>query len=837
MKRWMIIAAIPVALLLAGALAVKLYFTGDRLRSLVVPRIESATNRKAGLGDISLSLFPSIGIEVTEFRLSNPGGTQWANPYFLSLKRLFIDVRLMPLFGGRLEIDRVVIDDPIVWFDVTPEGKKNYSSGAAAGAAAAGAGGGGRASVAGFLLSNLEITGGRIESHNRRLDTRWAVQGLTQSLRVAPAEGGGALTISGTSGVERFSYGTGSSWTIDGIPLTATEDILYRLADDRLEFTGLDVTLKDVPLKMTGSVSDLRQETMMVDMAVASPALTVEKLLSLLPAGTMKGAGDVAATGNVSFTMNVRGPSNDDVGPGVNAAFRLSDGTIRFRSLTKSITGVAVDGILDIPAGPVDAKGVGGLDVGRFAATLGASSVSGRLRVSGFGDPSVAATLRANVALDELGQYYPLEPGTALGGAVSGDVTLDGRPADPRSIRASGTMTFRNVSWSSPAMTRPVTGINGVVAFNNQAVDLKNLALGIGSSDIRLDATLKNYLSLAFGGGDGKPAAKPFLSFALKSKLLNTADISAAPDTGARPAGGAAGKQPPAGGLILPGIDMAGTVDVETLRTEKFTFTNAKGSLSMTDGVARVKEMRLDAFGGTVRTDGTLDLSSPETRPFDLKLDVNGVESNEMLSPFTTFGRYLFGTLDLTTSLKGDLNDTLGISTATLTGAGNAVVENGRLTGVPLLEKLSAFLSADHLKEVDFKNWSQSFSIADGKLNVKDLKIGGNDADITVNGVHGLDGSMDYAMHVRLPQSASASVKLPGVADQLLQFFKDKEGRLNLDFQVTGQTQSPVLKLDTRAQEEMLKQKARDEVGKKLSDPLKKAAEGLKNLFKPKPKP
>jgi hypothetical protein len=836
MKRWMIIAAVPVVLLLAGALAVKLYFTGDRLRSLILPRIESSTHRKADIGDISLSLFPSIGVEVTGFRLSNPEGTAWPNPYFLSLKSLFIDIRVMPLFGGRLEIDRVLIDEPVVYLDVTAAGKKNYSAGGAAGAAADTVPGAGGERAGAFLLTNLEVTGGRIEAHNRRLDTRWTIDGLKQSLRVEPVEGGLALSISGASGIERFSYGTGSSWTINEIPLDATEELVYRIGDDRLEFTSVKMTLRDVPLKLTGNVSDLRRETMMVDLAVGSPELTVGKLLSLLPAATMKNAGGVAATGNVSFTMDVKGPSNDRVGPGVKAVFKLSDGTIRYPALTNSITGVAVDGALDIPPGPLEAKGVGDLEVSRFAATLGTSSFSGRLRVSGFGDPSVNATLKANLALGELGRYYPLTPGTALGGSLASDVTLDGKPADPRSIRASGTMTFKDVSWSSPSMSRPVTGINGVVAFNNQAVDLKNIALGIGRSDIRLDATLKNYLSLVFDG-DGKPAAKPFLSFALKSKTLNTADISSAPESDAGRAGGATGKKPPAGGLILPGIDMAGTVDVETLRTEKFTFTNAKGSVSMTDGVAKLREMRLDAFGGTIKTDGTLDLSSPDRRPFDLKLDVSGAESNEMLTPFTTFGRYLFGTLNLTTALKGDLNDTLGISTSTLTGAGNAVVQNGRLTGVPLLQKLSSFLSAEHLKEVDFKNWSQSFSIADGKLNVKDLKIGGNDADINVNGVHGLDGSMDYAMHVRLPQSVSEKVKLPGVADALLQFFKDKEGRLNLDFKVSGQTASPVLKLDTRAQEEMLKQKATDELSKKLSDPLKKASEGLKNLFKPKPKP
>ncbi len=826
------------ALVLIGALAVKLYFTEDRLKALIIPGIESSTHRKAEMGSISLSLFPSIGITVEDFRLSNPARGEFPSPYFLSLKRLFIDVRLMPLLGRRVEIDRVLLEAPVVYLDVTADGRKNYS---AEGGAKAAAGTGEEASgspMAALLLAGMEITDGRIESHNRRSDSRWTIEGLDQTMRVETAPGGAALLIAGTSDVRKFSYGTGASWYLEGIPLTASEELSYSVPDDRLDFTSLTLTLKGVPLNVSGAIRDLQDETMVMDLAVDAPELTVERLLSLLPAAMMKDNGGVTAAGNVSFSMKIAGPFSDDVNPGVDAVFSLSGGTVRYASLAKSITGVALDGTLEMPSAPVGKKGIGELGISRFEATLGANSLSGKLHVSGFGDPAVQASLRGNVALDELGEYYPLEPGTELAGSVASDVTIDGRTSDPRSIRASGTLKFRNVSYSTPAMARPVRNLNGDVAFNNQVLDMKGVALAIGGSDMLVDASLKNYLSLAFAGEE-KTAARPFLTFALKSKVLNTADISTAPDTtgagsaGAGSTAGGAGKG--SGGPMLPGIDMAGTIEVGTLKTEKFTFTNAKGGISMTGGVARLKEMQLDAFGGVIRTDGTLDLSRPDTRPFDLKLDIKGVESNSMLTPFTTFGRYLFGTLSLTTAFRGDLDDTLGINPATLTGDGSALIANGKLTGVPLLEKLSGFLSADHLREVDFDSWSQSFSVADGRLNIRDLKIGGRDVDFTVNGTHGLDGSMDYAMHVRLPQSVSDKVRLQGVADQLLQFFKDKEGRLNLDFLVSGQTSSPVLKLDTRAQETMLKQKLQDEAVKKLADPLKKATEGLKKLFKPKP--
>jgi hypothetical protein len=368
--------------------------------------------------------------------------------------------------------------------------------------------------------------------------------------------------------------------------------------------------------------------------------------------------------------------------------------------------------------------------------------------------------------------------------------------------------------------------------FNNRLLEMKNGALSIGESDMELDASLDNYLGI-LAPDETRPGAVPLLNFSLRSKKLRTADLAtrrndtlSGPGTN-DPASGTAG------GLLLPGIDMAGTVAIDTLVTENFTFTGTHGTVSATGGVVKLHQLRLDAFDGSISTTGTLDLRDPAKRPFDLKLNVEGVESNSFLSPVTSFGKYLFGTLSLDTEMKGVLDDTLGISSATLTGNGDAIVSDGRLTGVPLLQSLSAFLSAPKLREVDFRSWTQSFSVADGRVKIDDLKIGGNDADITVNGFHGLDGTMDYSLRVRLPDSVSARIRPAGIAGQLLQFFRDSEGGLSFDFTVTGGMAAPVLKLDTRAQEELLRQKLKDDATKKLGDPLKKAIEGLKKIIKP----
>jgi hypothetical protein len=152
--------------------------------------------------------------------------------------------------------------------------------------------------------------------------------------------------------------------------------------------------------------------------------------------------------------------------------------------------------------------------------------------------------------------------------------------------------------------------------------------------------------------------------------------------------------------------------------------------------------------------------------------------------------------------------------------------------GFPLTAKLSDVTGVSQLREVDFKNWSNTFAISNGRINIKDLKVNAGTTDFLVAGSQGLDGSMDYNLNVKLPESVSGQLKLQGVASQLVQYFKDKEGRINLNFQVSGMTSNPSLKLDTRAQEDVAKHAVDQKKQQLLEEGKKKVEEGLKKLFK-----
>ncbi len=823
-KIWIIIISVPIILLLIIIIAAKLYFTSDRLQAMVLPRIEETTHRQVGVKEISLSVFPSLAVSIDSLTLSNPDGAKFDRNTFISLDHLSINVKLLPLISGKIEIGRIILQRPIIYLEVTKGGIKNYSSGSTSPQPQKG---GSPTSVGGGLLvSDLEIDDGEFEMVDNKFDSRMLFEGINVKASAESRQSENTIVIDALSSIDKISYGTTKAWYLSDQPLKADSRISYALDKDVLSLDNVNGHVRDLPITATGTIAQLQQTTNIMDLTITSPGATMEQLLSLIPPDMLKKTAGLTTSGDVKFSVKMAGPSSATVNPATTASFSVTNGKIQYSSLPKSITNMTMSGLFEKPSAPVGATGIGNFSIEQFAARIGSNDISGKVHVSHFDDPLVSASIAGKLNLAEIKEFYPLEKGSEYNGIIQTNISIDGKVNNPQSLNGKGTINFQNVTIQSSGTPKPIRNLNGTITINNQIVESKQIALNIGESDLNLSFALKNYLPLVFPRGE-KSGVNPSATVKLISHQLRTMDL--ATGSPAPPKTAESKKTYQKQGSLLPGFDVAADVAVDKLVTDKFSFTNAKGSLTLSNGIADLKSFSVNAFQGSIQTKGTLDLRNENNRPFNLDLAINNVESNALLSNFTSFGQYLFGKLTMNTKLRGDLNDTMGLNTQSLTGDGLAKVFEGKLTGFPLTQKLASLTGADQLKVINFKDWTNSFSVANGRLNVKDLKVDAGTTSFALNGSQGLDGTLDYALTVKLPPEMSGKINLPGVAGNLLEYFKDKDGRLNLPFHVGGTSSNPALQLDTQAQQEM----ARKALQQKGEDALKnKVKEGLKNLFK-----
>jgi len=175
-KIWLIVLAVPLLLVIGGAVALKLLFTGDRLKGYLIPGIEEATGRTVTIADVSLSIFPSIAVEVDTLTISNAAGDGFSQRPFCRLDRLVLDVNLFPLLSGRVEVPTVLLERPFLLLEVNEKGAANYEfkkdEESQTTADTAGVTG------SGLVLSDFEIRNGTLEYVDHEQNSSTSLEGI-----------------------------------------------------------------------------------------------------------------------------------------------------------------------------------------------------------------------------------------------------------------------------------------------------------------------------------------------------------------------------------------------------------------------------------------------------------------------------------------------------------------------------------------------------------------------------------------------------------------------------------------------------------------------------------
>ena len=118
-----IIAIIIIAI--AALAALPFIIDPNDYKDEIAAQVEKTTGRKLTLqGDIELSVFPWIALELGPLSLSNASGFKAES--FASVEAAEIRIKLMPLLKKQLEMDTIVLDGLLLNLETNKEGVTNW---------------------------------------------------------------------------------------------------------------------------------------------------------------------------------------------------------------------------------------------------------------------------------------------------------------------------------------------------------------------------------------------------------------------------------------------------------------------------------------------------------------------------------------------------------------------------------------------------------------------------------------------------------------------------------------------------------------------------------------
>lgn len=411
-----------------------------------------------------------------------------------------------------------------------------------------------------------------------------------------------------------------------------------------------------------------------------------------------------------------------------------------------------------------------------------------------------AATGKFNLA--SVSQFITLEPGTQLSGMLSADISFKGNKAEIDKkeydkINTAGTLNVSGVDYVSKDYPGGVKVKNAAFTFNPKNISLNSFNAEYLKSNITANGSIDNAIGYAL---KDEPIAG---NLNVHVDQLNLNDFMGT-DT-------ATSNNSTAEPFVVPkNVSFTINAGIDKLAYDKTNYENVKGTVIIKDQTVDLKNLQMNALGGTIGLNGIYSTKIDKKHPdISLAYDVKNLDAAKTFYSFNTvqqlmpIGKFISGVINSQLTMTGRLGSNMMPDLTTLTGKGNVLLLNGFLKKFAPVEKLAQNLQISELSSFALDDIKTYFDFANGKVLVKPFHIKVKDINMEIGGVHGLDQSIDYVIGMKFPRSlmgAQGNALINNLAQQASSngIPIKVSNSINLTVKMEGSITHPVIKTDLK---------------------------------------
>lgn len=465
----------------------------------------------------------------------------------------------------------------------------------------------------------------------------------------------------------------------------------------------------------------------------------------------------------------------------------LTNGYINHKSLGKPFENITLNSSLKGPT----------LSIAKASFVTGDNNlgVSGNIRNYLSDDRTVDIKVTGKAALNQIKDYYELEPTlTKLTGLADLNLRVQGAPNDPVNMQFDGQLTARNINLDGDAMIQPVTDLNGELNLSPNSVNLKQLTFNIGSSDIALSGSLKDYMEYLKAEEDRNTT--PHLTGSYKSKLLDLDELIDWSDTTET-------TEPIP--IHLPDLTGSVSAEIDKMIVTGVTMTNLTAEASTTPEKIVMENASINLFDGKATGSFTWDVPDPEHTMISFNGNLDGLQAAAFFNEFQVLGKdskfheHVTGAFNANVEYFTELNEFLEPLIKTSTMDGNFGMTNSRIQGHPIQKQLASLLNAREFNNIGLDKFNSTYTLKNSVFTINDLRMTSDDIGMELNGTqHMVSGEIDYKTKLFLPgrfKKGIASV----ISTQAVEALTQENGTIMVPLRMKGTQESPKITPDKEA--------------------------------------
>lgn len=605
---------------------------------------------------------------------------------------------------------------------------------------------------------------------------------------------------------------------------------------DKMRYTFLknEARINQLPLTFDGYVQ-VNEDNNELDLTFKTPSSDFKNFLAVIPETYAKNIENVDTNGDFVVNGRLFGVVDDTYIPKMDVEITSSNASFKYPDLPKSVQDINLDMQIVNESGLAEDTYV---NINKATFRIVQDRFNTKGKISNLTDNMlVNVDVNGTINLANLSQAYPLELEQDLNGILTADVqtSFDMNSIEKeqyQNVNSSGTASIKNFSYKSPEIPNEVKIANANMNFNQGNVQVPDLKLTTGRTDIQASGSLQNLMGFLFTDqqlkGNFKVQSNTFAVndfMVAETKEVKTTE-GGEEKTVSKPTGEEAVKIPSF-------LDMELAFNARKVYYDNLELDNAKGVLVIRDETASLKNISTNIFNGSIGLDGMVSTKN-QTPTFEMKLDLNALDiassfnGMEMLQGMAPIAKALQGKLQSTLNLKGNLNEDFTPQLASL--AGNALAQlltvDIDASKSPLLANLDSKLNFINLNDIDLNNLKTQLTFDNGKVNIAPFDFNIKDINIQIAGSHGFDNTMNYNLNLDVPakylgsQVGGTLSKLSGSDLQQME--------VELPIGLTGTFQNPQINLNMQQAVNSLTQKI---VAQQKEELTNKGKDALTNII------
>lgn len=575
------------------------------------------------------------------------------------------------------------------------------------------------------------------------------------------------------------------------------------------------------PIDARCVLSGLMTESYNID-ATAKANLDLAELLTMFP---MEGH---ELKGKFMIDGTAKGVYNEAAGkmPVVNAKMNLADGYYKTADFPSALSNMSMDGSMS-SNGDLAASS---LTVTQFHTEIDGDPIDAQLAVNNFDDPAYDLSAKGRLSLDKLNKILELED-TEMAGLLDMDLTTKGRLSAIEQERyldlpTQGNVELTGFSYKSVDLPQGMKISRGKVSFDPQKLSIDQFNGQLGASPVSMTGYIDNYLAYAM-----LPDQNLTGRIELSSQRFNVNEwmVEEPVSEAQAEANEAPEEEVPMTAFEVPlGIDFIFNCNIDRVIYDNLNLDNLQGRVIMRDQKVTFEQLKFNTLGGNMRMSGSYATPDPTNPDVDLKMTLVNLDIGktwkavELVKTLAPVGKFMQGKINSSFDLKGKLTSEMFPNLATITSVGDLNILQGKLAGFKAMDMVADKLKLNKLKTLDVKDTKMLYEVKDGRVWVEpfDVPIGGG--KMNVDGSHGLDQAMDYALDFDVPAGAAGAAAMQAVGNLI---GKPAGDRFKAKVGLGGSVDNPKIKYVRSDGVESIKEEVMEKVDEVKEEVVEKVEE------------